>query len=177
MTPIQKQKRINKTTSGKYWLTHKELTDISEHLHGEAKLIFQIMVATGQSFANIKETKWGYINPLLSTLNINAVHYSIPLATSKALTTLREQAESETSLIFKQVYRSVWNQASKVYFKLGIDQSHGVLKLPKWTFARLHFKTYRNKAKTAKAMGLTTTRYIPKPVFQNIGPEPCPIQF
>lgn len=177
MRHTEKNKGSNKTTPGKYWLTNNELANISTALYGESKLIFQIMVATGQTFEKIADLKWDCLNTRLSTIKTSGEHYIIPEKTAIALDALREKAESETSLIFKQNYKQTWIHVSKVYFALGIDQSAGVLKLAKWTYARLHFQTYRNKTSLAKAMGITTCRHIPKQVFNITGPTPCLVQF
>lgn len=173
---MDKKKCSNKTTK-KYWLSQAELEAISGQLSGEAKLIFQIMVATGQKFSHIKENTWDAFNAKLDTLDFDGMNFRLPVATSQALMALREKARSGNSEIFKAEYKQVWGRVSRAYFKLGISQDCGVLKLAKLTFARRHYETYRNKSRLARAMGLSTARWMPKEVFNISGPCASLVQF
>lgn len=170
------QTSINKTAS-KVWLTDAELKALSNLITGQPKIIFQLMIATGMRFRAIKKTRWDSFNSRLATLDIDGVKCRLPVATAEALEGLRETAKSEDSPIFKVGYKTAWDKTSRAYFKLGIEQKHGCLKIAKWTFARRHYEAYRNKTHLAKAMGLTTTRWIPKKVFEYSGPQACLVQF
>ena len=173
---MKKQASRDKTAH-KIWLNSGEIKALSDHLSGEARLIFQIMVSTGQRFSRIKKTKWHGFNAGLATLDFAGQNRRLPVATARALAELRKTAVSGETPIFKMQYKQVWNQVSKAYFKAGIKQSAGCLKMAKLTFARRHFETYRNKARLARDMGLTTARWIPKAVFQFSGPPACLVQF
>ena len=166
----------NKITK-RVWLNDKETLAISQALSGEAKLIFQLMASTGLRSTGLFETKWLSFNHKLCTLQVKGNNTIIPVATSDALLELRESAESEDQMIFSHTYKMVWDKVSRTYFRLGIEQSPGCLKKAKWTFARRHWLTYKNKTHLAKAMGLTTARCIPKIVFNTPGPGRCMFQF
>ena len=172
-----KTKESRNITASKYWLSQAELEAISGQLSGEAKLIFQIMVATGQRFSHIKEATWQGFNANLATLDFKGLNTRLPVATTEGILALREKALSENSKIFKTQYKRVWDKVSRVYFKLGIEQKVGCLKLAKLTYARRHFETFQNKSKLARDMGLTTTRWLPKEIFKYSGPCASLVQF
>ena len=135
------------------------------------------MVSTGLRFTALGETKWLSFNHNLCTLDFDNNNKVIPVATATDLLKMRDRAESENELIFTHNYKQVWDKVSRVYFKLGIEQSPGCLKKAKWTFARRHWLTFKNKTHLAKSMGLTTARCIPKIVFNQRGPNRCMFQF
>ena len=175
MSTIQK-KGINKTAP-KFWLSQAEILSINDHLNGQPKLLFQIMVATGLQFSHIRETKWSGFNALLNTLEINGQNKKLPLATAKALLALRKTALAEDDNVFSVCYEYTWGRVSRACYALDIEQGKGVLKLAKWTYARRHFETFKSKKRLATDMGLTTTRWIPKQVFQYQGPTASLFQF
>lgn len=176
MYPTQTEIGNGKTTM-KYWLSEKEYLSLSGQLSGETKIIFQLILSTGQQFKRLKKLQWSVFNSRLATLNVGDRVCKIPVATALSLDNLRNNAESEDSPIFTIQYNQAWWQASRAYYSLGIDQTAGCLKLPKFTFARKHFEIYKNKAKLARDLGLSTTRWIPKQVFQTTGQSGCLIQF
>lgn len=164
-------------TAHKVWLSDREIKALSDNLSGEARIIFQVMVATGQRFSRIKKTTWDGLNAELSTLDFGGHNRRLPVATARALAELRKTATSGETPIFKMQYKQAWNQVSRAYFRAGIRQNAGCLKMAKLTYARRHFETYRNKSRLARDMGLTTARWIPKAVFQFSGPPACLVQF
>lgn len=173
----QRQKGINKTAP-KLWLSQSEIQAVSQAIQGtQARLIFQIMVATGQKFSRIKETQWLAFNKRLNTLDFNNHNTCLPDTTALELSILRQTAKAEDCPIFSISYRQAWQQVSRAYFKVGIEQTAGPLKLAKYSFARRHYETYQNKKKLADDMGLTTARWIPKQVFNYTGPTACLVQF
>ena len=135
------------------------------------------MVATGQRFSQITKTTWQGLNAGLATLDFGGHTRRIPVATARDLAELRKSAVAGDKPIFKMKYKKTWNQVSRAYFKAGIRQNAGCLKMAKLTYARRHFETYRNKTRLARDMGLTTARWIPKAVFQFSGPPACLVQF
>ena len=176
MSANKAKQGINKTAL-KFWLSQGELSAISDRLCGQPKLIFQVMVATGQQYSHIREARWTGFNSLLNTMEINGQNYRIPVATAKALMERRQSALSESDQVFSVCYEYTWGRVSRACYALGIDQGKGVLKLAKWTYARRHFETYQNKSKLARDMGLTTCRWIPKQVFDFKGPTASLVQF
>ena len=160
----------------KFWLSEPEYRQISKHLSGESKALFQLLLTTGQQFRKLQEIRWHSFNARLGTIDLGDRVANIPIETANTMDQLRDKAISESSHIFSMLYKNCWWHVSQVYFKLGICQKAGCLKLPKFTYARKHFDIYRNKTRLAKDMGLTTTRWIPKPVFQTSGESGCLIQ-
>ena len=171
------KKQSSKKTTKKYWLSQAELEAVCSLLSGEAKLIFMLMSSTGQKFSDIVELKWQAFNAKMETLDFGGLNFRIPTAAAEGFLALRENAQSENEVIFKSAYKPVWNRVSRSYFKLGIDQDCGVLKLAKLTFARRHYETYRNKSSLARAMRISTPRWIPKQVFDFQGPCASLVQF
>ena len=172
-----KAKQDIKKTAIRYWLTQAELSSINDRLKGQPKAIFQVMVATGQQFSHIREASWSGFNSRLSTLEINGQHYRLPEATAQALMELREKATGESEQVFSVCYEYTWGRVSRACYALGINQSKGVLKLLKWTYARKHYETYKSKARLARDMGLSTCRWLPKPIFEFKGPTASLVQF
>ena len=174
---MQQKKCSKKKTSQKLWLSSTEFKQVSDFLNGDTRLIFQIIVATGHRVLKIRETTWDCFNASTQTLQINRVNCKLPLATTKALFEKRVQAQSESDKIFKLSYKTIWDKTSRAYFALNIDQGPGCLKLAKYSFARRHFQEFGNKSQLARDLGLTTARFIPNAVFQNVGHKPHFIQF
>ena len=174
----QAQKGINKTAGkGLPYLTDNELKMLSNQLTGESCLVFMLMVSTGRRFREIKKIRWSSFNSLLNTLEIAGVNFNIPVACGLLISSLREQALSENSPIIKKSYKQVWDKTSRAYFSLGISQDYGILKRARLTYCRKHYQLYRNKARLARDLGVTTTRWIPKPVFEIKNTQPCLVQF
>ena len=163
--------------TNKNWLTGSQSREISRELKGQDQLIFQILVATGQRFSRINNLKWESFNARMRTLTFGSVTCRIAKSTADGLAKMRADADGEGSRIFNTTYKPVWNRTSRVYFKVGIDQAIGCIRRARLTFARRHYLVYRDKCRLAQAMGIRSTRWIDKSLFEVSGPPPCLIIF
>ena len=161
------------------WLENRQIEQISERLGNirsvqypyQYQLIFNLLILTGEKFSRLeKSLMWGDLNLATGVMRLNGRVISIPQHTISILKKLRETAISETSLVIKVKYKKFWSKFARACVQIGIGEQ-GVLILRN-TFIRKHFLTFQSLKRLKADLNISTLKYLPKKLFENIKPIP-----
>lgn len=181
--PTARQTGRDISPSGKtprFWLSEVELKQVIGILkHTETRVLAMLVSSLGFKYSDFTDLKWSCLNAVTGDLFIKGAYRALPKQALTELLALREQATAEDALIFKTLYKNAWHRVSGAFYKADICQAKGVFRLLKWSYCRLHFLKYRSKKRLAKAIGIRSTRYLPRAIFEikALASQPCLIEF
>ena len=156
------------------WLSNEQIKVLSVDLrrvkNKQHFLAFSLLLNTGRKFSKLAKIRWRSINLRLGLIYLNDRVVKLTKETIEVLEELRETATNEHEKIFSVKFEKFWHKFARICADQKMPQMGA--KVLKHTFARRHYQIYQDKKKLAHAMGLSTVRYLPKQIFENINPIP-----